>query len=103
VAQAQSNTAKTKAILALYDRMKREIPRATRSQYGIQAIDALFDRPIFTSSDFIQRSAIPKDSGHRILAALKKDGFIRDLRPRSGRRAAVMIFGELLGITESRP
>jgi Fic family protein len=100
VEQARSNQEKTKSILALHDRMKREVPRMIRSQYLIQALDALFDRPIFRSSDFIQRSGIPRDSALRILSELKKSGSIADLRPGSGRRAAVMIFPELMRITE---
>lgn len=102
VEQAQVNTGKTGAILALYQRMKAEVPEATRSQYAIQAIDALFDRPIFTSTDFIARSKIPKDSAHRILRALKDNGFVKDLRPQRGRRAAVLIFPDLIEITEKK-
>lgn len=102
VEQAQANTEKTGAILVLYQRMKAEVPEATRSQYAIQAIDTLFDRPIFTSTDFIARSKIPKDSAHRILKALKDKGFVRDLRPGKGRRAAVLVFPDLIEITEKR-
>jgi hypothetical protein len=64
-------------------------------------LDALFDRPVFRSSDFIQRSGIPRDSGLRILSELKKSDSIADLRPGSGRLPAVMIFPELMRITES--
>ena len=46
--QAQVNTKKAGDILSLYERMKVEVPQAIRSQYVVQAIDALFDRPIFT-------------------------------------------------------
>lgn len=100
VEQAAINTNKTKEILALYERMKQEIPKVIRSQYGVQAIDALFDRPIFQSTDFIRRSRIPKESAIRIMNALKKAELIRDIRPGRGRRAAVMIFPELVHICE---
>ncbi len=100
VEQAGVNTEKTKSILALYESMKREVPKAIRSQYAIQAIDALFDHPIFHSTDFIVRSGIPKDSAIRILNALKKSEHVRDLRPGRGRRAAIMIFPKLMNITE---
>lgn len=99
--QAVINTGKAKAILGLYDRMKQEVPNIIRSQYVVQAIDAMFDRPIFQSSDFIRHSHIPKDSAIRIMNVLKKSGHIRDLRQGKGRRAAVMIFSELIGITEA--
>ena len=100
VEQAIVNTDKTKEILGLYERMKQEIPKVIRSQYGIQAIDTLFDRPIFQSTDFIRRSQIPKESAMRIINALKGAALIRDIRPGKGRRAAIMIFPELITITE---
>jgi len=84
----------------VYERMKQEIPKVIRSQYGIQAIDTLFDRPIFQSTDFIRRSKIPKESAIRIINALKKAALVRDVRPGRGRRAAIMIFPELITITE---
>ncbi|MFC2038025.1 Fic family protein [Chloroflexota bacterium] len=100
VEQARSNLIKTHRIIALYERMKAEVPKATRSQYAIQALDALFDRPIFQSADFVTRSGIPKDSTLRILRQLKEIGIVRDMRPQRGRRGAVMIFAELLQIVE---
>jgi Fic family protein len=102
VEQARINTDKTRQILALYERMKRDVPSAIHSQYVIQAIDSLFDRPIFRSTDFISRSRIPRDSAMRIIHALKEIKLIYDLRPGKGRRAAIMIFPELIRITEER-
>ena len=99
--QAGINVRKIKEILALYDRMKKEVPETTRSQYAIGAIDAIFDKPIFTSSIFIDSSNIPRESAHRILAKLKKKGFLKEIRPGKGRRPAVLIFTELISITES--
>jgi Fic family protein len=98
--QAQINTEKTKSILALYDRMKDDIQKAIRTQYIIKTIDALFDRPIFSSLDFIKRSKIPKQSSYHILNLLKKNGIIKELSPGRGRRGALLIFQELIDITE---
>ena len=98
--QAQENTRKARAILELYEEMKRKVPEITRSQYAIQTIDALFASPLFQSADFIRRSHIPKDSAYRIISKLKRAGIIRDLREGRGRRAAIMIFTEILEITE---
>ena len=100
VEQARSNALKTRKIMSLYDRMKADVPKAIRSQYTIQAIDALFDRPIFQSRGFANRSGIPKDSALRILNNLKQNDIVRDLRPKRGRRGAIMIFSELVQITE---
>ena len=100
VEQAQSNAVKTRKIMALYERMKVDVPKATRSQYAIQAIDALFGRPIFRRTDFVQQSGIPPGSARRIFDVLRREEVIQDLRPASGRRAAIMAFPELLRITE---
>jgi len=98
--QAGINAEKTRSILALYDRMKGKIQQAIRSQFILQALDALFDRPVFQSGDFTKRSKIPKDSAYHILTILKKERIIRELRPGKGRRAAVFTFQQLLDITE---
>ena len=98
--QAVANTVKTRKILDLYERMKQKIPEVVRSQYVIQAIDALFDHPIFHSGDFISRSKVPRDSALRILKDLKKNGFIRDIRPARGRQVAIVMFHELINIVE---
>ncbi len=102
VEQAKVNTSKTRDILDLYERMKRGIPATVQSKYSIQAIDALFDRPIFQISDFISRSQIPKDSARRIVSVLKDNGVIEEIRSSSGRRAAILIFPELISIAEGK-
>ena len=72
----------------------------THSQYFIQAIDALFESPIFQTSDFAARVGVSKSTAERILRQLKETGTVHDLRPRRGRRAAVMVFAELVQIVE---
>ena len=100
VEQAGSNTVKTQKIVSLYGRMKVEVPKIIRSQYAVQAIDALFDRPIFQSRDFGERSGVPKKSALRILKTLKEHDIVRELRPQRGQRGAVIVFSELLRIAE---
>ncbi len=99
--QAKENTGKARAILALYEDMKQKVPKITRSQYAIQAIDTLFARPLFKSADFINHSGISKDSGFRIINELKNAGIIRTLREGKGRKPAIWAFQRLLEITES--
>ena len=89
--QAHENSRKADAILALYDNMKQNVPSITRSQYAIQAIDALFNQPIFQSTDFMARSKIPKDSALRIINALKKHKLVIPLWESRGRRAAILV------------
>ena len=98
--QAEANLAKTNAILDLYNRMKPIIADLTRSQYSIHATDWIFERPIFKSSDFINETSVPKPTAQRILSVLKNEKILKTLREASGRRAAILAFGELLNIAE---
>ncbi|MGR2928869.1 Fic family protein [Acidithiobacillus ferriphilus] len=100
--QAQSNTTRVQAMLALYEQMKGRIAELTRSQHAIAVLDALFDRPIFQSADFVLRSGIPKQSAAPFLRVLRETGILRVIREASGRRAAVLAFPELLNCAEGR-
>ena len=100
--QAQTNTERVREILALYERMKQQITELTRSQHAITVLDALFDRPIFQSSDFVQRTGIAKQTALPFLRKLREAGVLHPLREQSGRRSAILAFKELLNIAEGR-
>jgi Fic family protein len=100
--QAKSNSLKVKSILDLYEEMKTRIHEITHSQYTIHLLDALFDRPIFETTDFIRRSEINKKTGMSLLKSLKENSILATLRESSGSRAAVLCFPELLKITEGK-
>lgn len=82
--------------------MKREVTDLTRSQYSIHALDWIFERPIFKSSDFVASAGIPEPTAKRILPALREAGVLRVLMEASGRRAATLFFPALLNIAEGR-
>ena len=100
--QAKYNNAKLKEIMHLYDSMKKQIHGITHSQYTVHLLDAIFDRPIFETTDFIKRTGIHKPTAMGLLRQLKAADVLRELRPGSGRRAAVLCFPELLNIAEGR-
>lgn len=100
--QAQANTDRVRNILALYERMKQLITEITRSQYAITVLDALFDRPVFQSTDFVQRSGIAKQTALPFLKKLRDEGILRTLREQSGRRPAILAFSDLLNCAEGR-
>jgi Fic family protein len=100
VEQADENSRKARAILALYNSMKQRVPDITHSHYPIQAIDAMFSKPIFKSRDFAERSRIPVKSAPRIVQELKEGGILGVLREGRGRRSAIYVFSELIDITE---
>lgn len=98
--QARRNAERVKAMLELYERMKQRIVELTRSQYALAALDAIFDRPIFASSEFVQRSGIPKQTALPMLRTLRNAGLLDELRAASGRRPAILEFPALLEIVE---
>jgi Fic family protein len=100
--QAEDNLAKAKAILALYDEMKRRVPELTRSQYAIRAIDWIFGRPVFSGAEFVGSAGIPEPTAKRVLSVLRSAGVVRVVAPARGQRAALLVFPALLNIAEGR-
>ena len=98
--QAEENLRRSNAILDLYNRMKPQFAELTRSHYAIHALDWIFERPIFKSSDFVKNAGIPDPTAKRILGVLKNENVLKTLHEGSGRRAAIIAFIELLNIAE---
>ncbi|MFW6254093.1 MAG: site-specific integrase [Chitinivibrionales bacterium] len=61
-----------------------------------------FDRPIFRTSDFVQRTGIPKQTAMPMIRQIRDAGFLTPIREASGRRPAILAFGALLNIAEGR-
>ncbi|MBV5263247.1 Fic family protein [Pinisolibacter aquiterrae] len=102
IRQAQNNIDRVQHILSLYEDMKHRLEELTRSQYTIRILDALFDRPVFQSSDFIARTGIPKQTALPFLRKMREAGILHPLREQSGRRSAILAFKELLNSAEGR-
>ncbi len=111
-----------KVLDALFDRntVQRTWDKLPACQYLVQAMVKLryrltswkliprslngivFDRPIFESSDFVNRSGIPKHTALPFLRKLREVGVLILLREKSGRRSAILAFSELLNCAEGR-
>lgn len=100
--QALANSDRVKGILDLYNEMKTRITEITHSQYSLAILDAIFDRPIFQTADFITRSQIPKPTAATVLKKLKDAGILMPIREASGSRPAVLAFRELVNQAEGR-
>jgi Fic family protein len=98
--QAEENQRKAGAILSLYEEMKRRVAEITRSHYAILALDWIFGRPIFKTSDFVATAGIPAPTAKRILTVLRTEDILKVIVQPSGRRAAVMAFPRLLNVAE---
>ena len=82
--------------------MKRRVPEMTRSQYAIRALDWIFERPVFSSSDFIASAMIPESTAKRILRTLQSGDVLGALTSASGRKARILALPALLNIVEGR-
>lgn len=99
--QAFQNEKKAREILGLYNSVKEKMVELTRSQYSLHATDFLFNTVIFSSSQFIKNSKIPKPTATRILKVLQEHEIVQQLRPAKGRKSGIFAFFELLSITEA--
>lgn len=100
--QAVENQAKATKILSLYEFKKNQMVELTHSQYAIHALDFIFSRPIFKSTDFAGLNEIPTPTAKRILATLRDNGFFTVLREPSGRTPAIYAFTELINIADGK-
>jgi cell filamentation protein, protein adenylyltransferase len=98
--QALENTDRVKRILGLYDTMKGQVTEITHSQYSPAILDAIFDRPIFQSADFVARSGIPQATAKTALRKLREAGVLTTLREPAGNRPAVLAFSKLVNLAE---
>lgn len=104
--QATQNAKRVVAIRALYDEMKARIQATTRSQYTVHLLDAIFSKPIFSTSELADRlsaeDGIHEKTASALLRQLRDAGILRELKAGSGRRAATMCFPQLINLAEGR-
>ena len=100
--QAAENEQKARAILELYTKIKKQVIDCTHSQHAIQAVDFLFQWPVFSTPTFIEYSGIPKATASRIVSLLSQTDILRTVNVCAGRRPSHYGFRELLNIAEGR-
>lgn len=104
--QAKRNSNRVQQIMTLYNEMKSKIHEVTHSQYTVYLLDAIFNKPIFVSADLARilnaEYGIHDKTTPGLLRKLKDEGILHELRPGSGRRAAVLCFPRLINIAEGR-
>ena len=100
--QACANQQKIHDLLELYNELKERIVEATHSQYSGRALDYIFKRPVFQTTDFVNSSGIPEPTARHILRVLRGRGLLRELRKARGRKPAMLAFADLLNIVEGR-
>jgi Fic family protein len=101
--QARRNFEKAKQILNLYNKLKPEIVRLTKSVYAIPALDAFFARPILSSKVFMESAGIPtRITANTILSQLKKEKILKEIRASAGNKPAIYALPDVLNIAEGK-
>ncbi len=102
-AQAEDNLAKATAILELYRDLRRRIVEISRSPFAGEAVDWLFSRPVFSSSDFHASLPSSERTARRLLDSLIEADVLKVIAAGGGRRASVVAFPALVNAVEGRP
>lgn len=98
IEQSKINIQKAQGILKLYDIKKERITSLTHSQFSIRALDYIFSYPIFTSTDFIEKTKIPRQSAHKILRLLVAGEVLEIFIEGQGQRPNAYVFSKLMEI-----
>ncbi len=97
-AQANENLSTAMKIEELYEEMKVVFQQTLSSQWAINALDYVFNKPVFRNNAFTSESGIPKPTAHRMTHLLTDAELLTEIVPASGRRAAIYAFEPLLKI-----
>lgn len=102
-AQALSNAATARQVIALYDELKREVIQHTRSQHAVPVLDGLFERPVISPSDLARMPDMPSlPTISQMLKTLAEHGVVKQLRESQGRRPALYVLSRLVNLCEGR-
>ncbi len=100
--QAENDLTKCEEIIKLYNDMKSHIIELAHSQYAIYALDWIFERPTFRSTDFVAKVNIPNATARRILNRLSESEILNIIFEGRGSKAAIFAFTRLLNIIRRR-
>ena len=102
IEQSAKNTATAREIMELYARLKQKVMELTHSQFAIPLLDQFFDKPIFQSTHIDLGPNGPSYvTINSLLRTLKESGMLQTVREGSGRRAQVLMLGELVELCDT--
>ena len=78
--------------------MKDIVSSVAPSKHSLRVIDALFSKPYFDTSYFVEISNIPRTRAYELLGKLIDNGILTVLRPAAGSRPAVYMFPKLFSL-----
>ena len=92
--------------MSLYENMKTKIHKITRSQYSFYLLDAIFNKPVFKTSDCASQlkheHGVHEKNNLSLLSQLKENNVLFELQAGSGRRAATLCFRNLINLAEGQ-
>lgn len=100
--QAENNLKLVRQIIELYESKKRQISELLHSDKSIYVLDMLFDSPVFAANEVPEKLDIQRQRAAQYIRTLKDAEVIIELRPASGRRAALLSFESLWDITDQQ-
>ncbi|MGH9413939.1 MAG: Fic family protein [Terriglobales bacterium] len=101
IAQAEANAEQVRQVQSLYELYKQRAAETTHSEFAAALIDAIFEGPIFSTTQVSQRPGMPSRSA--VLALLDRmltAGMLQILEPARGQRPQLWICSELLALCE---
>ncbi len=102
IEQAEEDSQKVLNIQKLYERIKTNLPGTIGAQFVLSTLEAVFRKPVFSTTDFVHATGIARRSALRVLSALKEAGVLSTLKPAVGRQPDVLVFGQLVDAAEGR-
>lgn len=102
--EARANADKARAIIDLYESLKKRVIDLTRSQYAVPLLDQIFERPLFQSTHirFPGDHQPSRQAVAHLLRVLREDGILKVVRESRGRRAQILAFAELMNLCEGK-
>lgn len=99
--QAESNTQTVRAIMELYERLKREVVELTRSKFAVPLLDHLFANPVFNSRVLVGRPDMPsRATVMTLLRQMRDAGLIDVVHENRGQRPQAFALTELVDLCE---
>lgn len=106
IEQSKQNSERVKSIMSLYESMKEDVRRETHSQYSVYLLDAIFNKPVFKTSDCateLKKShGIHEKTTQGLLRQLRDAGILLELQRGSGSRSSILWFPTLINLAEGK-
>ncbi|NJD61736.1 MAG: Fic family protein [Deltaproteobacteria bacterium] len=102
--QARENAEKARAIMDLYEHLKKRVIDVTRSRYAVPLLDQLFKRPVFQGTHLkIGDGKSPsRQLVTSLLRVLREEGVLTLMRGGRGRQGQVLALGALVNLCEGK-